>query len=389
MRPIARALVVLALVVTPIAAEEDHDTRVELTPGTSGSKLAPRYSPKGSKVALEPVTTDEREGRDHRQGHLQLGPANTRGSGHPLLLARSAAGDAFDLLWVDMNGDGALADDELLRGTPRPARRSMYTSFTAEVRVNHGTTEAPAWEPYPISLWVAVESKATIPPFIRFSRRGFLTGRIAIGDAPHHVVVSDANNDAVYGEGDWWALLPADATAHDISVARKVGDFAWSGTQAFKLELEGTAGRRGRVAPFDPGITPEEDARARDPYWDDKRAERAEHPLVFTHDADAAIEDARERGVSYFLDFETVWCGPCKSMDRWVYTAKSVVAAAEGIVCIKVDGDERKDLKERYKVTSFPTGVLFGADGGEIARFNGYRTAKEMTAFFGKARARK
>ena len=370
------------------AGEEAAAIAVRLEPGARGSRLAPRYSPKGSRI---PLLASERvvpAGVEALEGRLPLGPAPARGDGHLLVLARSEAGQPYDRLWIDANGDGSLADEETQTAAPRLTRGTVYTSYDAVVRVNHGSAEDPVPEDYPIGLWVAVASRDETPPFVRFSRRGFLAGQVAIGDVAYHVVLSDADNDAVFGAGDWWVILPAEGEGtNDIALSRKVGDFAWADRRAFRLELEGTRGRAGRLVAVDPGLTPEEDARARNPYWDDEHAERAETPVAFRHDVEAALADAAERRVPCFLDFETVWCGPCKLMDRWVYTARDVAAAAEGIVCVKVDGDERKDLKERYAVDAFPTGILLRPDGEEIARFSGYRSVEAMAAFLAQARA--
>jgi len=76
-------------------------------------------------------------------------------------------------------------------------------------------------------------------------------------------------------------------------------------------------------------------------------------------------------------------------MDRWVYGARQVAAAAPGIVCIQADGDKRKDLKERHHVKGFPTGILFTPLGEEIARFTGYRSVAEMVVFFGRTRPKR
>lgn len=379
MRRVACLCLTLLLAAAPAAA---HDgVPVHFEPGSPGSKLAPRYSPKGMKVALTAREAPAPEGTAPLEGRLQLGPATTRGGGRLVVLARSKADGPYDLLWLDANGDGELDATERQQATPSTSRGSTWTSFDAVVRIHHGTAEAPVEEDYPIGLWVAVEDVAAPVSFVRFSRRGFRVGRVTLGDAPHDVVISDADNDGVLGPGDWWALLPEGET-HGMQHSRPVGDFAWSGNQAWKLELVGTAGREGRLVAFDPGITPEQDARNRDPLWDDKQAERAEEPLVFAHDIEAAIAAAREAGASWYLDFETTWCGPCKSMDAYVYTAKDVVEAARGITCIKVDGDAHKELKERHRVESFPTGILFASDGTELARFSGYRGVAAMVAFF-------
>jgi thioredoxin-like negative regulator of GroEL len=73
-------------------------------------------------------------------------------------------------------------------------------------------------------------------------------------------------------------------------------------------------------------------------------------------------------------------------MDQLVFTAKDVAAAAEGIISITVDGDARKDLREKHKVAAYPTGVLFDAAGKEIARFVGYQSVKQMSAFLKKGK---
>jgi thiol-disulfide isomerase/thioredoxin len=360
----------------------------KLRPGEAGSKLAPRYSPKGFKVPLVPLAQGPEEGHDHRQGRLRLGPPHNQGEGVLLVLARSEPGKPYDLLWIDRDRNGSVADEAVQRVKPRTSRGSVYTSYQADLPVNHGSSTEPRWESYAIGLWIAVESEEQPPAFIRFSRRGFLIGSVALDGKQHDIVLSDANNDAVFGEGDWWALLErTEGTVNDMASSRKVGDFAWAGGQAYKLELLGTAGGEARIVPFDPGITPEEDARKRDRYWDDKHAARAEQPVSFARDVAAALEKARAGEAFYFLDFETVWCGPCKVMDRLVYTAKDVAAAAKGILCIKVDGDEHKDLKARHKVVGFPTGILFDPQGKEVARFTGYQSVKQMTAFFEQVRA--
>lgn len=104
--------------------------------------------------------------------------------------------------------------------------------------------------------------------------------------------------------------------------------------------------------------------------------------LEFRHDVDTAILEAINNKQRCFIKFETTWCGPCKTMTQHVFTAKDVVDVSEGIVCIKVDGDERRDLVERYAVKGYPTGVLLAADGTEATRFLGYQTVVEMTKFF-------
>jgi len=68
-------------------------------------------------------------------------------------------------------------------------------------------------------------------------------------------------------------------------------------------------------------------------------------------------------------------------MTEMVFTARDVVDAADGVICVKVDGDERKDLVERFSVNGYPTGVVLAPDGTEAGRFVGYQSVSQMTAF--------
>ena len=240
--------------------------------------------------------------------------------------------------------------------------------------------DKPVTEDYPVTLWLAVASAAEQPKILRISRRGFKTGEMIIGDKKVSLVLNDSINDAVFGEGDWWELR-TDNQPFKSSDMRKVGDYVWLGESAYKLELNDATGNAGRLIAFDPGKTREQDELARDPYAADKKAARAERPLEFRHDADEAIAEAAEKKLRCFIKFETTWCGPCKTMTQYVFTAKDVVEAAAGVVCVKVDGDERKDLVERYSVKAYPTGVMISSDASEEARFVGYQKGVEMTDF--------
>jgi thiol:disulfide interchange protein len=123
------------------------------------------------------------------------------------------------------------------------------------------------------------------------------------------------------------------------------------------------------------------DGPALDLFAADRTAVKAAKPLEFRHDVDAAIAEAADKKLPCFVKFETTWCGPCKMMSQLVFTAKDVVDAADGVMCVMVDGDERSDLTERYAVKAYPTGVMIAADGSEAARFIGYQNVNEMAAF--------
>ncbi len=173
----------------------------------------------------------------------------------------------------------------------------------------------------------------------------------------------------------------ADGRECDETQYASSGRVRLAGESAFKLEIDNAFGGAARLVPFDPGITREADELARDPYAADRTATKAAQPLEFRHDVEAALAEATEKKILCFIKFETTWCGPCKLMTQHVFTAKDVVDASEGLVCIMVDGDERKDLVERYQVKAYPTGLMISADGSEAGRFVGYQTVTRMAAF--------
>jgi thioredoxin-related protein len=43
-------------------------------------------------------------------------------------------------------------------------------------------------------------------------------------------------------------------------------------------------------------------------------------------------------------------------------------------------------LTEKHKVKAYPTGILFDANGEEIARYVGYQSVKQTTAFLKKVK---
>ena len=259
------------------------------------------------------------------------------------------------------------------------SRGMIWSNFDTTLKVTYLGDEQVN-EDYPVVFWLTVAAASDRPEVLRMSRRGFKTGEATVGDVKVSVVLSDSNNDAVFGDGDWWELR-ADDTPSKSENMRRVGEFAWLGESAFKLEVANAFGGSARLVPYDPGITREADALARDPYGADRTAVKAAQPLEFRHDIDAAIAEAADKKLPCFIKFETTWCGPCKMMTQMVFTAKDVVDAADGVVCVKVDGDERKDLVERYEVNAYPTGVMIGADSTESARFVGYQKVTQMAAF--------
>ena len=68
-----------------------------------------------------------------------------------------------------------------------------------------------------------------------------------------------------------------------------------------------------------------------DIYAPDKNAAHSGGKVKFGHDFKIAEETAGKENKKLFIDFDAVWCGPCKLMDKIVYNADVVVKASENV----------------------------------------------------------
>jgi len=353
-----------------------------LLAGAAGSPMAPRYSPPGKGLGLKPAQIQPSQGLDGLETEVILGWPVEKQKPVKILVARATAGQPYSKLIIDADSNGVF-DEEPILATHSESKGNIWSNFNATLKVKYlfnETVEDTVVEDYPVTLWLTVATADEQPKVLRISRRGFKTGDAIIEDQNVSLVLSDSNNDAVFGEGDWWELRAKEGTPKSSDM-RRVGEFIWLGKTAYKLSLNDVTGNTAQVMKFDPGMTREQDELARDPFAADKKATKAEKPIEFRHDIDEAIAEAAEKKLPCFIKFETTWCGPCKSMTQYVFTAKDVADASEGIICVKVDGDERRDLVERYSVNAYPTGLLLSEDASEKSRFVGYQTVEKMAKF--------
>lgn len=356
---------------------------VTLRVGEPGSKLAPRYSPKGRQFKLSPSTRTDLEGVSPIESRLQMG--SMPGDGFLAVLTRPSPDRPYDRLYLDENNDGTL-NEPAIQCEPKANRGNTWSSFEGNIAVNHAAKgKKNDLLPFPISLWVVVEKESDTPELIRISRRGFLYGEVKTAGADAQLIVSDGDNDGVIREGDWWELRTS--PPGKTSGMREIGDFQWGGGKAWKLKLDADDWRKATLVPHDPEMTEAEDALIRDHLREDRIAERAAIPVKFRKDYEAALAEGQSRKSRCFIKFETEWCGPCKTMAELVFTAKEVAESAKDIQCIIVDGDESKSLVEKHKVKGYPTGILLDADGNEIARYSGYQSVKQTAAFLKRINA--
>ncbi|MCP5021377.1 MAG: thioredoxin family protein [bacterium] len=379
--PLLLALGLLSSSTTVQNAKETPDSRIQISlkPAVPTEDVRLRWSPKGAKIKL-------REHDGGLVGSISIGPPTEAGEANQkrIELSKSKAATHFDTLWVDHNGDKLRTDGEVQTCTPSERRNKFWSSFQSTLQLP--TSDWKATRPYPISLWfVENPAEPDAAPLLRWSRRGWHQGEFKVEGKLASVLITESTMDGLFRDNDSWSLA---VEGKDVTRAnsRSLRKHAWLGESAYRVHALDVDGLWITIEPFDPGMTRAEEEAAADVLATDRAEARAKSPLAFGQDFKAAAAAAKAEGKLLFVDFETTWCGPCKTMDALVYTAKKVVdaASARGIVAVKVDGDDQRDLKKKFKVHAYPTMILLDSNGKEIGRRVGYQSVAETVEFLSK-----
>jgi thiol-disulfide isomerase/thioredoxin len=86
------------------------------------------------------------------------------------------------------------------------------------------------------------------------------------------------------------------------------------------------------------------------------------------------LKQARKAHKLIFLDGYTTWCGPCKRMDREVFTRSAEARFFnEKFINVKYDMEEGEGamLKRQYGITAFPSYLFINSDGQVLHRIVG------------------
>ena len=353
-------------------------TQVSLVPNAPSSKYRLNWSPYGKRLEL----IDTPNGLEAK---IYLGPKELR----PVLarLEKSSGSENYDILKIDGNRNGSFEQEEILQTKPRITRGKMWSSFKTiiiDLPVTDPWTANSVTNPYSMSLWYVEDpEKQDTEGILRFSRSWWLEGKAVLDGTDCLVLVSESEMDGIMDGKDKWALAPANdpKPAYLSENTRSITDYAWLGNNAYRIKEIHPSGRKLTIELCDPGITKAEDLRKRDRYSEDREVPRSGKTVTFLHDFKEAEALGRKENKPLFIEFEATWCGPCKMMDRLVYTADAVVKAAQNVVSVKVDGDKQPELKKQFRAGGYPAMILLTPQGEELKRSSGYLGVKQMAAF--------
>lgn len=355
---------------------------VSLSPKSPTEEMSMRWSPKGKKLFIV-------EKNGGMETELKLGGEDVL----PILLRLEKGEDQkyFNRLIGDWNRNGSLDDDTVLTTTPSETRGKFWSSFASivDIPVLDPKSGEYAINPYALSFWYVEDPlEPDQEKVIRFSRRGWMLGNLELDGVPAVFMLTEMEMNGVYDTQDSWALAEAEnpKDLYESANSRSTLNHAWLGEKAYKIKSIHPSGREMELEAYDPGITREDEKKALDTLAVDREAARSGNSVTFSHDYQDILKQAKEQNKLLFIDFETTWCGPCRTMDQYVYTADVTIEAFNNILAVKIDGDENRELVKKYEVKAYPTMIILSPEGKIMAKKVGYLSVKDIVVFINQTK---
>jgi thiol-disulfide isomerase/thioredoxin len=95
--------------------------------------------------------------------------------------------------------------------------------------------------------------------------------------------------------------------------------------------------------------------------------------IHWTYSYEDSLKLASREEKPIMVGFYTTWCMYCRKLDEVTYVDSAVVEGSKNFICLKVDGEKRRDVAYGYGIGKFPTILFLDPAGRVIWREFGYR----------------
>jgi thioredoxin 1 len=115
---------------------------------------------------------------------------------------------------------------------------------------------------------------------------------------------------------------------------------------------------------------------------DKKASKEAEKGIQFTEASWSDIlKKAKKENKLIFLDAYTTWCGPCKLLQKNVFTREDVAKTFNGnFINVKIDMEsgEGPALTKKYPIEGYPTLFFINGKGKVVKQLLGYQQPEQL-----------
>ncbi len=101
----------------------------------------------------------------------------------------------------------------------------------------------------------------------------------------------------------------------------------------------------------------------------------------WNNDYEQALKLSKVLNKPVLVDFMATWCGPCKMMDRDVWSKEDIKLLKNNFIPVKIDIDTYTNIAGKYSVRAIPNIMILDSYGNKLYASLGYKRKQEVAKF--------